>query len=76
MPEITIYAERCRGCGNCVINSPINAKIPETASGKPQNVEEVIYVEKGIVAVLDKDKCIGCGMCVKVCPVDAIAVVK
>ena len=76
MPEITIYAELCRGCGNCVINCPINAKIPETAAGKPQNANEVICVERGIVAVLNKDKCIGCGMCMKVCPVDAIVVVK
>jgi len=75
MAEITIYEDKCHGCGNCVIICPIGAKNPQTGAGKPQG-EGPLGIENGVVAIIDIDKCTGCGMCVKACPVEAIEVVR
>ncbi len=57
LADITIDPEKCRGCGMCKRNCPV-----EAISGEIKQVH-----------VIDKDKCIKCGTCISVCPFHAIA---
>lgn len=47
-----IDPEKCRACGICAENCPVNA----------------ISGEKGTVYVIDQEKCTKCGVCFDVCP--------
>lgn len=73
MAEITVYGDKCHGCGNCIIICPIGARNPETGAGKPQGGGP-LGIKNGVVNILDLNKCTGCGMCARVCPVDALEV--
>ena len=57
LAKIQIDPEKCKGCGMCKRNCPVNA-----ISGEP-----------GKVHTIDESVCIGCGTCIAVCPFHAIA---
>ncbi len=56
MSKITINPDKCKGCGLCQRNCPVNA----------------ISGEKREIRVIDQDKCIKCGTCLTSCPFKAI----
>ncbi len=56
LAKIQIDPEKCKGCGMCKRNCPVNA-----ISGEP-----------GKVHTIDESVCIGCGTCIAVCPFHAI----
>jgi NADH:ubiquinone oxidoreductase subunit F (NADH-binding)/(2Fe-2S) ferredoxin len=56
MAKITINPEKCKGCGLCQKNCPVNA-----IGGEAREVRKI-----------DQDKCIKCGTCIKTCPFKAI----
>ena len=59
-PHPTIDPEKCKGCGKCRKNCPM-----EAISGAPKQPH-----------VIDPEKCINCGACVTNCPFGAIAASK
>ena len=59
-PHPTIDPEKCKGCGKCRKNCPM-----EAISGAPKQPH-----------VIDPEKCINCGACVSNCPFVAIAASK
>ena len=59
-PHPTIDAEKCKGCGKCRKNCPM-----EAITGAPKQVH-----------VIDSEKCINCGACVDNCPFGAITASK
>ena len=59
-PHPTIDPEKCKGCGKCRKNCPM-----EAITGAPKQVH-----------VIDSEKCINCGACVSNCPFGAIAASK
>ena len=59
-PHPTIDPEKCKGCGKCRKNCPI-----ESITGAAKQVH-----------VIDPEKCINCGACVTNCPFGAIAASK
>jgi NADH:ubiquinone oxidoreductase subunit F (NADH-binding)/(2Fe-2S) ferredoxin len=56
MAKITINPEKCKGCGLCQKNCPVNA-----ICGEAREIRKI-----------DQDKCIKCGTCIKTCPFKAI----
>ena len=56
LAKIQIDPEKCKGCGMCKRNCPVNA-----ISGEPGKVHNI-----------DESICIGCGTCIFVCPFHAI----
>ena len=54
--KITIDSEKCKGCGLCQKNCPVNA----------------IEGEEREKRVINQDKCIKCGTCISKCPFQAI----
>ena len=56
LAKIQIDPEKCKGCGMCKRNCPVNA-----ISGEP-----------GKVHTIDESVCIGCGTCISICPFHAI----
>ena len=54
--EIKIDAEKCKGCGLCKRNCPVDA-----INGEPRQIH-----------VIDQEKCIKCGTCADKCPFKAI----
>lgn len=56
LANIEIDVEKCKGCGICKRNCPVNAII-----GEPRQVHRI-----------DPDICIKCGTCVDKCPFKAI----
>ncbi len=56
LSKITINTEKCKGCGLCQRNCPV-----EAISGEGRDVR-----------VIDQDKCIKCGTCLTKCPFHAI----
>ena len=56
-PHPTIDPDKCKGCGKCRKNCPM-----EAITGAPKKVH-----------VIDPEKCINCGACVSNCPFGAIA---
>ena len=59
-PHPTIDPEKCKGCGKCRKNCPM-----EAITGAAKQVH-----------VIDPEKCINCGACVTSCPFGAIAASK
>ena len=59
-PHPTIDALKCKGCGKCRKNCPM-----EAISGAPKQPH-----------VIDPEKCINCGACVTICPFGAITASK
>ena len=59
-PHPTIDPEKCKGCGKCRKNCPM-----EAITGAPKQVH-----------VIDSEKCINCGACVDNCPFGAITASK
>ncbi len=57
LANIQINPEKCKGCGMCKRNCPVQA----------------ISGEIRMPHVIDKDKCIKCGTCISVCPFHAIS---
>lgn len=55
---VTVYKERCKGCGYCIEFCPQHAL----------SVSEELN-EKGYNPVqLDESRCVSCGICYTVCP--------
>ena len=59
-PHPTIVADKCKGCGKCRKNCPM-----EAISGAVKQVHTI-----------DPEKCINCGACVSNCPFGAITAAK
>ena len=59
MYVVTINADMCEGCGECVDNCP--ASMMEMVDGKAQVTGEM-------------DDCLGCETCMSVCPSGAVKV--
>lgn len=57
LADIKIDPEKCKGCGMCKRNCPV-----EAISGEIRQPH-----------VIDKDKCIKCGTCISICPFHAIS---
>ena len=57
LATIQIESEKCRGCGMCKRNCPVNA-----ITGEPGKVHHI-----------DEKACIKCGTCISMCPFHAIA---
>ena len=57
LAKIQIEPDKCRGCGMCKRNCPVNA-----ISGEPGKVHNI-----------DESICIKCGTCISICPFHAIA---
>ena len=55
-PHPTIDADKCKGCGKCRRNCPM-----EAIDGQPRQLHKI-----------DPEKCINCGACVSNCPFGAI----
>lgn len=73
--ELVAHRELCHGCGNCVVACPVNAsKSSEIAGGKgpSEDIEPVILVEDGAIALKNPELCKKCATCIKACPVGAI----
>lgn len=49
--------EYCVACGSCIKVCPMST----------------IFIWKGVMAQVDKERCVGCGKCAKECPAGAIA---
>ncbi len=58
-PHVTIFADRCAGCQECVIRCPLGALTMNLDSW---------------IAVADDDRCVGCRQCERTCPFGAITV--
>ena len=58
MIEYSILEDKCKKCGLCARNCPVNA------------ISGVVGKE---TFVIDKEKCIKCGLCLSNCPFKAIA---
>ncbi len=56
LTNISIDPQKCKGCGLCKRNCPVNA-----ISGEPKQAHSI-----------DKDICIKCGTCISKCPFQAI----
>lgn len=58
--KITIFQERCKGCGLCTLDCPVKIMVIDTK----------IINAKGynVAAVTDMEKCIGCANCALMCP--------
>ena len=56
LSDISVNAEKCKGCGLCQKNCPVNA-----IQGEGREIRKI-----------DKDKCIKCGTCISTCPFKAI----
>ena len=56
MAKITIDPEKCKGCGLCQKNCPVNA----------------IEGEGREKRIINQEKCIKCGTCITTCPFKAI----
>ena len=59
-PHPVIHGEKCKGCGKCLRNCPM-----EAITGTPRLVHKI-----------DPEKCINCGACVGTCPFGAITASK
>ncbi len=59
-PHPTIEADKCKGCGKCRKNCPM-----EAISGTVKQPHTI-----------DPDKCVNCGACVSICPFGAITASK
>ena len=58
MYKITIDAEKCIGCGECVDICP----------------EEVYELQDGKSVAVNEEDCVGCESCIEVCEEDAITI--
>jgi len=58
-PHVTILADRCAGCQECVIRCPMGALTMDLVNW---------------IAVANDDRCVGCRQCVRTCPFSAIEV--
>ncbi len=56
LAKIQIHEDKCKGCGMCKRNCPV-----EAISGEPGKIHHI-----------DEAKCIKCGTCISVCPFHAI----
>jgi 2-oxoglutarate ferredoxin oxidoreductase subunit delta len=64
---ISVDIERCKGCGVCVVNCPMNViSLAKEVNGKGYNY----------AYMAEPDKCIGCASCGIVCPDGVISVYK
>ena len=66
MPKVTIFSDRCKGCGLCTAACPKNI-----VSLDPEKMNKNGYRP---AIVTDPDLCIGCAMCAQMCPDMAIEV--
>ena len=55
---VTVDADKCTGCGECVDVCPV----------------EVYELQEGKSAVVNEEECLGCESCVEVCEASAITV--
>jgi len=56
MVKITVLAERCDGCGECVEVCPA----------------DVYEIKNNVAVPVNSDECTECCSCVEVCPTEAI----
>lgn len=64
---IVVDIERCKGCGVCVANCPVDAiSLNSSVNGKGYNYSYLV----------NPDNCIGCAGCAIVCPDSVITVYR